>query len=62
MLATIAGRAPPRPSADECGTPLMLQATTQSYRNPIQALQASAAIFNKFSFIEFIAAPHMQPI
>ncbi|MHA6879199.1 hypothetical protein [Ralstonia pseudosolanacearum] len=27
-----------------------------------QAPQASAAIFNKFSFIEFIAAPHMLAI
>nr|EUJ16302.1 hypothetical protein RSP673_01045 [Ralstonia solanacearum P673] len=40
----------------------MLQATTRSYGDPIQALQASAAIFNKFSFIEIIAAVHMQPI
>lgn len=41
---------------------LMLQVTTRSYGNPIQAPQVSVGIFNRFSVIEFLAAPHMQSI
>ncbi|MGC5962185.1 hypothetical protein, partial [Ralstonia pseudosolanacearum] len=50
------------PIQSEWGAPLKLRATAPRYGSPIQAPLGSAGMLNTFSFIEILAAPHMQPI